>query len=210
MKQTKHVLSAITKPCGGRWRVTILANGWVIDTYITCLPVVYALVVNPTQAEGIAEMTAWVRFLRHAAVSYEKAQNADSRVLAKIARSKPWFVRGLVADGWFGAAARGVRERWKSDKRTLARLRSGREEYYEPYVCSYHSRRDFAVRAWRELRGCQKLLDILEVTAPTPALIHRNEPDLGDAFTGGDEIPKALADSPPLPGHAGADASRPM
>ena len=88
MKQTKHVLSAVTKPCGGRFRVTILADGWVINRYITCLPVVYALVLNPTQAEGIAEMTAWVRFLRHAAVSYEKARNADPRALAKIARSK--------------------------------------------------------------------------------------------------------------------------
>jgi hypothetical protein len=210
MKQTKHVLSAVTKPWGGRFRVTILADGWVINRFITWMPALYALVLNPTQAEGIAEMTAWVRFLRRSAVNYEKAQNADPRALAEIVHSKPLLVRGLVADGWFGAAARGLRERWKSDKRTLARLRSGREEYYEPYVCSYHSRRDFAVRAWRELRGCQKLLDILEVTAPTPALIHRNEPDLGDAFTGGDEIPKALADSPPLPGHAGADASRPI
>src|ERR1039458_9199722 len=140
MKQTKHVLSAITKPCGGGWCGTILANGWVIDTYITCLPVVYALVVNPTQAEGIAEMTAWVRFLRYNAVRCEKALNADQRMLAEIVHNKLWFARGLVADDWFGATARGLRERWARDKRTLARLRSGREDYYEPYVRSYHSR----------------------------------------------------------------------
>lgn len=200
MKQTKHVLSAITKPCGGRFRVTILADGWAIDTYISCLPVVYALVVNPTQAEGIAKMTEWVRALRRSAVTFEKAQNADPRALVGFMRSEPPFIRGLVADGWFGSAARGLRERWKSDKRTLARLRSGREEYYEPYVCSYHSRRDLAARAWRALPGGQKLLDILEVTAPAPAPIHRDKPDLGDAFTGGYEISKPPADSPSLPG----------
>jgi hypothetical protein len=210
MKQTKHVLTTVTKPCGGRFRVTILADDWVIDRYITCLPVVYALVLNHTQAEGIAKMTAWVRFLRCNAVRFEKAQSADPRVLAKIVCSKPPFIRGLVADGWFGSAARGLRERWKSDKRTLARLHSGREEYYEPYVWSYHSRRDLAIRAWRGLQGGQKLLDILEIPAPARAPIHRNEPDSGDAVTGGDEISKALDDSPPLPGHAGADASQPI
>jgi hypothetical protein len=195
MKQTKHVLTTVTKPCGGRFRVTILADDWVIDRYITCLPVVYALVLNPTQAEGIAKMTAWVRTLRRSAVALEKAQNADPRALAGFMRSEPPFVRGLVADGWFGAAARGLRERLKSDKRTLARLRSGREEYYEPFVWSYHSRRDLAVRAWRALHGGRKLLDIIEVTAPAPAPIHRDEPDSGDAVTGGDEISKALAGS---------------
>jgi hypothetical protein len=195
MKQTKHVLSVITKPCGGRFRVTILADNWPIDRYITCLPVVYALVLNHTQAEGIAKMTAWVQYLRHNAVTLEKAQNADPRALAGFMRSEPPFARGLVADGWFGAAARGLRERWKSDKRTLARLRSGREEYYEPFVWSYHSRRDLAVREWRTLHGGRKLIDIIEVTAPAPAPIHRDEPDSGDAVTGGDEIPKSLAGS---------------
>lgn len=166
MTQTKHVLSAVARPCGGRFRVTILADGWAIDTYITCWPVVYALIVNPTQAEGVAKMTEWLRALRRSAVRFEKAQNADPRALAGFSCSKPPpFIRGLVADGWFGLAARGLRERWKSDKRTLARLRAGREEYYAPYVCSYHRRRDLAVRAWRALPGGQKLLDILEVTA---------------------------------------------
>ena len=182
MTQTKHILSAIARPCGGRFRVTILADGWAIDAYITCWPVVYALVLNPTQAEGIAKMTAWVRAIRRNAVRFERAQNADPRALAELMASKPPFIRGLVADGWFGSAARGLRERWKSDKRTLARLRAGREEYYEPYVCSYHRRRDLAVRAWRTLPGGQKLLDILEVTAAASAPIHRDELDLGDPF----------------------------
>jgi hypothetical protein len=168
MTQTKHILSAIAKPYGGRFRVTIRADGWAIDTYLTCWPVVYALVLNPTQAEGIAKLTVWVRSLRRQAVRYEKAQNADPRVLAEFGCRQAWFVRGLVADGWFGATARGLRERWKSDKRTLARLRSGREKYYEPYVWSYHRRRDLAVRAWRALRGSQKLLDILEVAVGAP------------------------------------------
>jgi hypothetical protein len=160
MIKTKHFLSAIAKPCGGRFRVTIRADGWAIDTYLTCWPVVYALVLNPTQAEGIAKLTVWVRSLR---------RQADPRVLAEFGGRQAWFVRGLVADGWFGTTARGLRERWKSDKRTLARLRSGREDYYEPYVSSYHRRRDLAVREWRALRGSQKLLDILEVALGAPA-----------------------------------------
>jgi len=52
MTQTKHVLSAITKPCGGRFRLTILADGWVIDRYSTSLPVVYALIGNRTRRKG--------------------------------------------------------------------------------------------------------------------------------------------------------------
>jgi len=182
MTQTKHILAAIARPCDGRFRVTIFADGWAIDTYLTCWPVVYALVLNPTQAEGIATMTAWVRSLRRQAVRYEKAQNAEPRVLAEIQGRQPWFVRGLVADGWFGSAARGLRDRWQIDRRTLARLRSGREEYYEPYVCSYHRRRDLAFRAWRALPGGQKLLDILEVTAGAPAPTEAGRRDLNNPF----------------------------
>ena len=108
MTQTKHILSAMAKPFGGRFRVTVLADGWAIDAYITCWPVVYALIVNPTQAEGIAKMTEWVRALRRNAVRFEKAQNAAPRALAELMPSKPPFIRGLVEDGWFGSAARGL------------------------------------------------------------------------------------------------------
>jgi len=143
--------------------VTILADGWAIDTYITRWPVVYALVLNPTQADGVARLTESVRVLRFTAARFDRAQNGDRVALYKLWPNKATCVAGLVMDGWYGAAARGLRERLARDMETLAKLRAGREEYYAPYVCSYHRRRDLAVRAWRVLKG-QKLLDILEVT----------------------------------------------
>jgi hypothetical protein len=165
---TIHTYSATAKPCGARFRLTILADGRIIDKYYTSWPVVYVLICGRTQAEGIAQLRGWVKTLRRAAAKFERAQTSDPDKLFKFWRDYSPFAAGLVTDGWYEAAARGLRERLRRDRATLARLRSGREEYYEPYARSYHRRRDLAVRACP--RG-ERVLDIIEVVVRPSATI---------------------------------------